>query len=95
MIEFKHSSAHFLSRTNVQDSNGWDDSFLRAIQLDGLSAGYYAKLGTDVRVPGQAAGPLCASAAEEMGLREGTCVAVSIIDAHAGVLGRWLNVCAH
>ena len=47
-------------------------------------------LGNKVQYPGQAVGRgLTLEASRELGLLEGTVVATSLIDAHAGGLGKW------
>lgn len=65
----------------------WDDTYFRAIGLGDLVDAGYARIGTRVRPMGERAGGLSARAARELGLSEGTAVAVPIIDAHAGGLG--------
>jgi len=66
----------------------WDDSYFKAVGLDDLVAQKYKRIGRRVRPMGEPAGQgLTEKAAEELGLRPGTPVAVSIIDAHAGGLG--------
>ncbi len=65
----------------------WDASFFEAIGLDDIAADGFARIGASVRVPGECVGGLDASAADELGLRAGTPVGVSLIDAHAGALG--------
>lgn len=65
----------------------WDDVYFRAIGLGDLVDAGYARIGTRVRPMGERAGGLSAKAARELGLSEGTAVAVPIIDAHAGGLG--------
>ncbi|MEO0384726.1 MAG: FGGY-family carbohydrate kinase [Pseudomonadota bacterium] len=66
---------------------GWDRAFFDSLGLGALVAGGAGRLGNDVRAPGDCAGHLTAHAASELGLAEGTPVAVSLIDAHAGALG--------
>ncbi|ATI42019.1 ribulokinase [Pacificitalea manganoxidans] len=66
---------------------GWDDDFLRAIGLDDLTGAGHARIGTEFLTPGARAGGLTAEVAAELGLPEGTPVAASLIDAHAGALG--------
>ncbi len=65
----------------------WDDAFFRAVGLGVLVDEGYRRIGTNVRPMGERAGLLTAKAAAELGLAEGTPVAVAIIDAHAGGLG--------
>jgi FGGY-family pentulose kinase len=69
------------------DEGRWDDSFFRAIGLAELAGDGHARIGRDVRPMGERAGALSERAAGELGLMEGTPVAVAIIDAHAGGLG--------
>lgn len=70
-----------------QEDAGWDEGYFRAIGLGDLADGGFARIGRRVRPMGERAGGLTARAAAELGLAEGTAVAVSIIDAHAGGLG--------
>ncbi|MGQ9367231.1 FGGY-family carbohydrate kinase [Azospirillum sp. ST 5-10] len=66
----------------------WDDGFLRAIGLGDLVEEGHARIGTDVGAVGSAVpGGLSARAAGELGLRPGTPVGTSLIDAHAGGVG--------
>jgi FGGY-family pentulose kinase len=67
---------------------GWEDSYFKTVGLDDLAEEGYKRIGRRVRPMGEPVGQgLTAKAAEELGLRPGTPVAVSIIDAHAGGLG--------
>jgi FGGY-family pentulose kinase len=66
----------------------WDHDYFRAIGLEDLADEGFARIGTRIRPMGEAVGAgLTPAAAEEMGLKPGTAVAVGIIDAHAGGLG--------
>src|SRR6202012_5674077 len=66
----------------------WSDGYLERIGLDDLAADQYARIGTGIVVPGTPLGRgLNANAASELGLVEGTPVAASLIDAHAGGIG--------
>lgn len=65
----------------------WDESYFAAIGLGELAAEQFARLGTDIRSPGELAGTLLPESARELGLAGGVPVAVSMIDAHAGALG--------
>ncbi len=66
----------------------WDDSYWRSIGLDDLVAEGYRRIGTRIRPMGEPiAQGLTTQAARDFGLKIGTPVAVSIIDAHAGGLG--------
>ncbi|RZF45565.1 hypothetical protein LSTR_LSTR010966 [Laodelphax striatellus] len=69
-------------------SNTWDKSFMETIGLDDLLKEDCTKIGSAMQPPGTACGQgLTEAAASDLGLSVGTCVATSIIDAHAGVLG--------
>jgi len=78
-----HEPAH------IEGSVGrWDDSYWKAIGLGELVEEGYARIGRRVRPMGEAVGDgLTQPAAQELGLKPGTAVGVSIIDAHAGGLG--------
>ena len=66
----------------------WSDSYFERIGLGDLAADRYARIGTGIVVPGTPLGRgLTADAASELGLAEGTPVAASLIDAHAGGIG--------
>ncbi|RLB64342.1 MAG: ribulokinase [Deltaproteobacteria bacterium] len=66
----------------------WDDSFWRQIGLGELVDEGYRRIGTRVRPMGEPLGQgLSELSARELGLRAGTAVGVSIIDAHAGGVG--------
>ncbi len=67
-----------------------DDIFLNALK-PGLADTLKNKVGTHFYAPGHRAGTLCKSWALKTGLREGTPVGVSIIDAHAAVLGAGIS----
>ncbi|XP_068809442.1 FGGY carbohydrate kinase domain-containing protein isoform X4 [Struthio camelus] len=67
---------------------GWDDSFWQMIGLEDLVEEKYKKIGNHVLSPGESVGKgLTPEAAKDLGLPEGTAVAASLIDAHAGGLG--------
>uniref|UniRef100_A0A8C3T8J4 Carbohydrate kinase FGGY C-terminal domain-containing protein n=1 Tax=Chelydra serpentina TaxID=8475 RepID=A0A8C3T8J4_CHESE len=67
---------------------GWDDSFWKVIGLEDLVADKYEKIGNQILSPGASVGNgLTPEAAKDLGLVEGTAVAASLIDAHAGGLG--------
>ncbi|XP_077063593.1 FGGY carbohydrate kinase domain-containing protein-like [Siphateles boraxobius] len=69
-------------------SEGWDDTFWSAIGLEDLMENCYCKIGEQTCIPGTPVGQgLTAEAAADLGLRPGTAVAASLIDAHAGGLG--------
>jgi D-ribulokinase len=66
----------------------WSDSYFQQIGLGDFVSDGYARIGTDIVVPGTPLGHgLTGSAAFELGLREGLPVAASLIDAHAGGVG--------
>lgn len=70
------------------DGKGWDASYFRAIGLGELADEQFSRIGQRIRPMGEALSPgLSARAAKELGLRAGTAVGVSIIDAHAGGVG--------
>lgn len=70
------------------DGKGWDESYFRQIGLEDLVKEKFRRIGQRVRPMGESIGKgLTATAAKELGLREGTPVGISIIDAHAGGLG--------
>lgn len=67
---------------------GWQASFFKQIGLDDFPAEDYKRIGQRVRPMGEAIGKgLTEAAAKDFGLKAGTAVGVSIIDAHAGGLG--------
>ena len=69
----------------VRSRGGWDTEFLQEVGLGDLVG--LEKLGRTVELPGsRIEGGLNERAAQELGLNPGTCVAVSLIDAHAGAL---------
>jgi D-ribulokinase len=66
----------------------WSDSYFQRVGLADFVSDGYAKIGTEIVVPGTPLGRgLTGSAAFELGLREGIPVAASLIDAHAGGVG--------
>lgn len=65
----------------------WAADYFESINLDELAANDFAKVGQKVLFPGDRVGGLSKEAAKETGLLEGTAVACSMIDAHAGALG--------
>ncbi|PIK44640.1 hypothetical protein BSL78_18499 [Apostichopus japonicus] len=66
----------------------WDDSFWNEIGLAELTEDNHSKIGSLVQLPGQLIGEgLTKESAEAIGLKEGTAVATSLIDAHAGGVG--------
>lgn len=76
----------YLGHKGLQ-GEGWDDGFLTAIGLEDLTDGNHGRIGASLAAPGQSCGGLTDAAAQELGLRPGTPVAASLIDAHAGALG--------
>jgi FGGY-family pentulose kinase len=69
------------------NGRGWQRDFFEQIGLGDLAAEGFARIGRDVRPMGERAGVLTNRSARELGLAEGTPVAVAIIDAHAGGVG--------
>jgi D-ribulokinase len=66
----------------------WSGGYFERIGLGDLVSDNYARIGTEIVVPGTPLGRgLTAEAALELGLRAGTPVAASLIDAHAGGVG--------
>src|ERR1700675_1288681 len=66
----------------------WSESYFERIGLGDLAADKYARIGMEIVAPGTLLGAgLAKSAAQELGLREGTPVGASLIDAHAGGVG--------
>ncbi len=66
----------------------WSDSYFERIGLGALASDAYAKVGTEIVVPGTPLGAgLTRPAACDFGLLEGTPVGASLIDAHAGGVG--------
>jgi FGGY-family pentulose kinase len=66
----------------------WDDSYFRLIGLDDLVDEKFKRIGQRIHAMGQAVGAgLTEKAAAQLGLKPGTAVGVSIIDAHAGGIG--------
>lgn len=76
----------YLGHKGLQ-GEGWDDAFLHAIGLGDLAQDNHSRIGARLAAPGQSCGGLTEAAAQELGLRPGTPVAASLIDAHAGALG--------
>lgn len=66
----------------------WDDSYFRQIGLAELADEGFARIGTEVVMPGTALGSgMTEAAARDLGLLPGTPVAAGLIDAHAGGVG--------
>jgi D-ribulokinase len=66
----------------------WSESYFQRIGLGDFVSDRYARIGTEIVVPGTPLGRgLTGSAALELGLRERLPVAASLIDAHAGGVG--------
>src|SRR3989442_1097634 len=66
----------------------WSRSYFERVGLGDLVFDKYAKIGTEIVAPGTPLGAgLTKSAAHDFGLLEGTPVAASLIDAHAGGVG--------
>ncbi|XP_065129030.1 FGGY carbohydrate kinase domain-containing protein isoform X6 [Paramisgurnus dabryanus] len=68
-------------------SDGWNDSFWTAVGLEDLMENNYYKIGSQTCCPGRLVGGLTPEAAADLGLKAGTAVGASLIDAHAGGLG--------
>lgn len=74
--------------TSEASTGRWDDSYFEEIGLDDLKDHEYEKIGHVVRPIGESVGNgLTEKSAEELDLKPGTPVGVSMIDAHAGGLG--------
>jgi D-ribulokinase len=66
----------------------WSDSYFERIGLGDLTSDGYARIGNEMVAPGVPLGSgLTISAARDFGLKEGTPVGASLIDAHAGGVG--------
>ncbi len=78
----------YLAHEAEAGRSGWQADFFQAIELGDLVDENYARIGTDIQPMGQAVGQgLTETAAQELGLKAGTAVGVSMIDAHAGGIG--------
>ncbi len=78
----------YLSHEAKSNELGWHSDFLNAANLGELVDEDYIRIGQTVRPMGESiGGGLCDLAAKELGLKVGTKVGVSIIDAHAGGIG--------
>ena len=74
--------------TYLAHENRWDDDYFRQVGLEELAGDGHARIGTEIAAPSMPIGRgLAARAAQELGLCEGTPVAASLIDAHAGGVG--------
>jgi FGGY-family pentulose kinase len=73
--------------TYLGHESRWSEAYFRAVGLGEFADEKFARIGTNVRPMGERAGALTAKSAHELGLAEGTAVAVAIIDAHAGGVG--------
>lgn len=73
--------------TYLAHEDRWDEGYFRQVGLGELADEGFRRIGTRVRPVGERAGRLTSGAAADLGLVEGTFVAVSLIDAHAGGLG--------
>jgi len=66
----------------------WSAPYFQRVGLHEFVAENYARIGRDIIAPGSPVGSgLVPSAADELGLRPGTQVGASLIDAHAGGIG--------
>ncbi|CAH1404070.1 unnamed protein product [Nezara viridula] len=78
----------WLYEVSSDGQGGWNKIFLEQIGLDELTENNFIKIGNVIKQPGERCGTgLKADVAEVLDLLEGTAVATSIIDAHAGGLG--------
>lgn len=67
---------------------GWNKSYFTAVGLEDLLANNSRKIGSQILSPGVSVGNgLSENSAKELGLKPGTPVGTSLIDAHAGGLG--------
>lgn len=74
--------------TYVAGEGGWSDRFFARVGLDEFVTEGYARIGRDIVAPGTPiAHGLTPRAAADLGLRPGTAVGASLIDAHAGGVG--------
>jgi FGGY-family pentulose kinase len=77
-----------LESENKKTVGRWDSSYFNEIGLGDVVEDDYKKIGQIIRPIGETVpGGLTEKAAEELGLKKGTAVGVSIIDAHAGGIG--------
>lgn len=78
----------YLAHEVAEGRPGWQADFFEAIGLHELTENNFARIGQNIEPMGTSIGSgLNAKAAQDLGLREGTPVGVSIIDAHAGGIG--------
>ncbi|CAG9858955.1 unnamed protein product [Phyllotreta striolata] len=71
-----------------EGDEGWNLSYFQEIGMEDLSANCWRKIGNCIQAPCEPVGyGLCERAAGELGLKKGTPVGTSMIDAHAGGLG--------
>ncbi|HYD06959.1 MAG TPA: FGGY-family carbohydrate kinase, partial [Reyranella sp.] len=74
--------------TYLAHDDGWDDDYFREVGLAELIADNHVRIGNRIVEPATALGTgLTAQAAADLGLKAGTPVAASLIDAHAGAVG--------
>lgn len=82
------SLCSLVCKWNYNANNGWNEDFLTKIGLSCLKENNWKKIGNIVKSPGEPIeNGLSELAAFEFGLKKGTPVGISIIDAHAGGLG--------
>lgn len=75
-------------KSRLDDTSGWDETLLQEIGLNELVKEGYRRIGIQVAPPGASLGNgLCETAAMELGLKVGTPVGCSMVDAHAGGVG--------
>ncbi|HQZ12828.1 MAG TPA: FGGY-family carbohydrate kinase [Devosia sp.] len=74
--------------TYLAHEQRWDAQYFKAIGLGELADEGFGRIGTEVVMPGTPLGNgLTAEAATDLGLKPGTAVGASLIDAHAGGVG--------
>lgn len=74
--------------TYLMHEGGWDKTYFRAIGLEEFCDEGFSRIGAEVADVGQPLGQgLTEQAAVELGLKPGTAVGASLIDAHAGSMG--------
>ncbi|XP_029642158.1 FGGY carbohydrate kinase domain-containing protein isoform X3 [Octopus sinensis] len=76
-------------QSSENGQGNWNSQFFDLIGLQKLAENDFAKIGKEIKSPGEnvCSTGLSVAAAAELGLSPGTTVATSIIDAHAGTLG--------
>ena len=73
---------------NPESIGSWSDNYFNEIGLEDLVNEKYKRIGQKVRPIGEnVPGGLTTAVAEKLGLKPGTAVGISLIDAHAGGIG--------